>query len=129
MIQPSYFKKRAVILSIAIATALAAPAAQASQPRTRVVGCKAESCLVVSGKRADAQAEISINGHAVAVQGHRNWRVRVPIKTIRDWSAPLARSIVVAVGSGSQRREFDTRLPIGLLGQPQDLAFLEISLK
>jgi hypothetical protein len=94
-----------------------------------VVGCKAESCLVVTGRRPNAAAPISINGHEVAAKGARKWRVRVPVEMIRAWSAPLARSITVSVAAGTERRDFDTRLPIGLLGQPENLALLEISLK
>lgn len=122
-------KHAAVILSAIAAWTGTVAASQAAEPRTRVAGCSAGSCLIVSGRRDSAIAPVSINGQAVTVEGGRNWRVRVPVETIRGWSAPLARSIIVTVGAGAERRDFDARLPIGLLGQPQDLAFLEISLK
>lgn len=129
MTGPSYLRKIPVILLAIAPGAVSTPSAQAGEPRTRVVDCKAESCLVVTGRRPNAAAPVSINGHDVAAEGARKWRVRVSVETIRAWSAPLARSITVSVATGAERRDFDTRLPIGLLGQPENLALLEISLK
>lgn len=92
---------------------------------TRVVECGAQSCLKLSGKRADAAEAITLNGHEISVQGGRNWQARVPVRTVREWSAPYARSIEVAV-AGQPR---DVALPIGLLGQPLDLAMLVVRVK
>lgn len=95
------------------------------RPSTRLVECGATSCLLVSGHREDAASPVSINGHAVAVEGARKWRARVPVETVRAWSAPYARTIAVSVAGASQ----DARLPIGLLGQVENLAMLVIRLK
>ncbi|MGN6358167.1 MAG: hypothetical protein ACTHLU_11910 [Novosphingobium sp.] len=122
-------RKLSVILPAVAAGTLAASSARASEPRTSVVKCQAESCLVVTGRRPNDEAGVSINGHEVSVEGRKKWRVLIPVETVRAWSAPLARSITVSVNTGLGSREFDTRLPIGLLGQPDNLALLEISLK
>lgn len=111
------------------AAALAASPAAASEITTRVVGCAEGSCLQVTGRRADARAAVSINGHAVTANGTRKWRVRLPIETVREWSAPLARTITVSIRNGGNQSDFETRLPIGLLGQKEDLAFLVVSIK
>lgn len=84
---------------------------------------------MITGHRPEASAKVSINGHAVAAEGGRNWRIRVPVETIRAWSAPLARTIAVSIDFGADRRDFTTPLPIGLLGQPEALALLEIRIK
>lgn len=92
---------------------------------TRVVACGAQSCLKLSGKRADVADAITLNGHGISVEGGRNWQVRVPVRTVREWSAPYARSIEVAVAGQSR----EVPLPIGLLGQPLDLAMLVVRVK
>ncbi len=111
--------------------ALASPATAATELRTRVVGCGADSCLLVSGTRADAGSAVSINGHPVAVEGGRSWRVRVPVGTIRAWSPPLARTIAVGLSDDGTRAETVSlaRLPIGLLGHADQLASLVVRVK
>lgn len=116
-------RRNMLIAGTVLAATLAMPAA--AKTRTRVVDCKAGSCLLVTGQRASDSAAVRINGRAVAAQGQRNWRVSVPIDTLRNWSEPYARTITVAV-AGS---ETQAALPIGLLGHSQDLAFLTITLK
>lgn len=112
-----------LILAAALVAACATPAA--AETRTRLVDCEAGSCLLVTGHRADAALAVSINGHAVAVQGARKWRVSVPVETLREWSAPLARSITIAVAG----YETQAALPIGLFGHAENLAFLTISVE
>lgn len=106
-----------------------APGAMAApEPATRLVECGRESCLVVSGHRADPQAKVLINGRSVAVEGGRAWKVRLPLGTVRDWSAPMARTIDVTVLASPKMKE-DTKqadLPIGLLGHVTDLAYLVV---
>lgn len=111
------------------AAALAASPATAGEITTRVVGCTEGSCLEVTGRRADAGAAVSINGHAVTADGARKWRVRLPVETVREWSAPLARTITVSIRNGGNQSDFEARLPIGLLGQKENLAFLVVSVK
>ena len=110
-------------LTATIAAALATPAT--AETRTRLVDCESGSCLLVTGYRASSTSVVTINGHDVAVQGARKWRVSLPIQTVRQWSAPYARKIMVAVDDG----HFQAALPIGLLGHVEDLAFLTVHAK
>ena len=112
-------------VALAGAAAVATPALAAPKLKTRVVECGAESCLVVSGRRDHAASPVSINGHLVAVSGGRKWRARVPVETVRTWSAPYARSITVSVAGTAE----EARLPIGLLGHAEELAVLVVSAK
>jgi len=113
------------------ALALAVPAHAADKPKARLVSCDAGSCLLVKGRRDSAAALVMINGHAVSVEGGRRWRAIVPVDTLRDWAAPKARTITVAVADAeaASGAVSEVRLPIGLLGQPEDLAFLVIRAK
>lgn len=113
----------AMIFGVLFAAAIAAPAA-AADVRTRLVDCKAGSCLLVTGDRADAGSTVRINGHDVVARGARKWRVSVPVDTVRAWSVPYARTITVSI-AGSH---IQATLPIGLLGH-QDLAFLAVYAK
>jgi hypothetical protein len=116
--------------AVALASAvLAVSPAAAGEITTRVVGCAEGSCLLVTGHRASAEAAVSINGRAVNTQGARKWRARVPIETLREWSVPQARTIAVSVMDRGFQRDSEARLPIGLLGHAEDLAFLVISVK
>ncbi len=116
---------RKAALGACLITGLSAPALAERAPVTRLVACGTESCLLISGQRADAAASILVNGHAVATQGARHWRVRVPVSTVRAWSAPLARSISVTVAD----TEFEASLPVGMLGRSRDLAMLVVRVK
>jgi hypothetical protein len=67
----------------------------------------------------------------VQVDGSRRWRVRLPVETVRQWSALYARTIQVTMldpKSGSENTTM-ARLPIGLLGHVTDLAMLEVSVR
>lgn len=116
---------RTAALAMLIAGAAAAPVMAQGTASTRLVECGEQSCLLVTGRRADASVPVSLNGHAVTVQGTRKWRVRVPVSTIRGWSQPNARTISVAVAGTAQ----DARLPIGMLGHDQNLAMLVVRVK
>jgi len=113
----------ALVLGAILATAFATPAV--AETRTRLVDCEIGSCLLVTGHRADPASAVRINGHAVAARGARKWRVMVPVETLRQWSAPRARTITVSVAD-SQTQAI---LPIGLLGHVENLSFLTISVK
>lgn len=123
------FSLRTLVLGSLAPAAFAAAPAAASEIATRVVGCAEGSCLLVTGHRASAKAAVSINGRAVNTQGSRKWRARVPVETLREWSAPLARTITVSVMDRGIQRDSEARLPIGLLGHAEDLAFLVVSVK
>jgi hypothetical protein len=123
--------KQALVLGAIFAAAFASPASAADEPRTRLVDCEAGSCLLVTGRRADAESAVSINGHAVPVEGKRNWRARVPVDTVRRWAAPFARTITVSVTDARTRAKetAEADLPIGLLGHRENLAALVVSVK
>lgn len=123
--------RKAVITTAAALTAcLTSTAFAASTPSTRLVSCGAESCLLVNGQRNSATSEVRINGHRVDVQGDRNWRVRLPVATVRDWSVPFARKLEVSTHDvvAGQSGSYHAILPIGLLGHVPDLASLVITL-
>lgn len=113
------------MVGMALATGIVAPAAAAPGPRTRLVEYRSESCLLISGSRDDVASSVSINGHAVPVEGRRKWRVRLPVDTVRAWSAPSARTITVSVAGAIDEAD----LPIGLLGHANDLAMLVVRAK
>ena len=79
----------------------------------------------MTGQRADRTAPVAINGHEVPVSGGRKWQARLPIETVRAWSAPLARKITIQVAGV----ETKAVLPIGLLGHTPDLAYLTVTAK
>ncbi len=123
-------KAKALGLGLMLAAAGAAPASAASEPKTRLVSCEAGSCLLVTGHRADPASAVLINGHAVQVEGARHWKARLPVETVRLWSAPQARSITVSVVDQARGSAASTAiLPIGLLGHAEDLAMLVIRVK
>lgn len=131
MPSPAICTKAICGIGAAIALGVTAPALAANAPSTKIVACDGGSCLVVSGTREGRSEAVSINGHAVAVQGGRKWKVRLPVATIRDWSPRFARSIEVTTRDASSGRlaTSEARLPIGLLGGTTDLALLEIRVK
>ena len=127
---PSYSRARisglAAILAAGLAAGFSAPACAATEPRTRVVACETGSCLLVTGRRTNTASMVSINGRTVSAEGARKWRVLVPVDTVRKWSAPFARTIVVSVVDAGTRTDAtaEVDLPIGLLGQVEDLTLV-----
>lgn len=120
---------RGLALTCAVAIAnIAAPASAASEPRTRLVRCGEESCLQVSGYRDNPAATVSLNGEPVAVEGKRNWQVRLPLSAVRQLAYPNAQSIEVSLVNPltMQETSADASLPIGLLGDISQLAFVEV---
>ena len=132
---PSYSRARilglAAIPVAGLVAGFSSPAYAATEPRTHVVACEAGSCLLVTGYRANAASAVSINGRAVPANGARKWRVSVPVATVRAWSAPFARTITVSVVDAETRSDAtaEVDLPIGLLGQIENLASLVVSAK
>lgn len=112
-------------LALLAALLVATPALAAPTPATRLVNCGADSCLLVTGQRDDTAAPVSINGHAVRVQGARKWRAVVPVDTLRAWSEPYARTITVSVAASDEEAD----LPIGMLGHAENLAMLVVRVK
>lgn len=101
-----------------IALTAALPVHAAVAPHTHLVSCPAGACLVVSGQRGSSAAAVRINGHPVEVDGQRHWQARLALATLREWSQPQARTIVVATldPATGQATEDEADLPIGLLG-------------
>ena len=122
---------KALGLGILLAAAIASPASAADEPETRLVSCDRGTCLLVTGRRGDAAWTVTINGHAVPVEGARKWRASLPVETVRQWSAPYARNITVSILDDQTRENAsgEARLPIGLLGHNADLAMLVVSVK
>jgi len=114
-------------LSAAIVLTGLSSTVEAAEPTSRLVSCGTESCLLVTGHRSDTASPVSINDHRVAVEGGRSWRVRLPLDTVRTWSAPHARHVAVSVERPDGNVETaDASLPIGLLGHVTDLAALVV---
>ncbi|CDO35148.1 hypothetical protein [Novosphingobium sp. KN65.2] len=115
--------RNALALTAILAAGISTPVL--AEPQTRLVDCEAGSCLLVTGRRGDAGSVVRINGHAVAAQGGRQWRVSLPVETLRDWSAPYARTITVSVADMPSQ----ATLPIGLLGHVNNLDHLVVRMK
>jgi hypothetical protein len=118
---PPPIRIRILALAAVAALSCTSPALAGSEPSTRLVSCRSGSCLVVSGHRDSPSAAVLINGHAVAVEGARRWRISLPVETIRAWSEPLARSIEVATidATTQDKTAAEADLPIGLLGHAE----------
>lgn len=113
----------AALAATCASTGIAAPA-----PKTRLVSCGSESCLLVTGRRKSADSRVSINNRLVTVEGGRAWHIRVPLVAVRELTSPYARSIEVTVAQTNGHEEWseDASLPIGLLGH-KNLATLVVS--
>lgn len=111
-------------LGAVLSIALTSPAVAANKPITRLVNCGSQSCLMVSGQREDMSSSVRINGHEVAAKGKHRWRVRVPVQTVSNWSAPFARTVSVSVDGATHH----AKLPVGMMGHA-DLAMLIVRVK
>ena len=105
--------------------ASATPAIAASESRTRLVECRTGDCLLVTGRRDDRNAVVAINGRTVPVEGALRWEIRLPVDTLRAWSAPDARTVTISVDGV----ESEARLPTGMFVQPEQLTMLVIRVK
>lgn len=119
----------ALAFALASAPHVASAALAGTEPSTRLVRCETGNCLQVSGQRDSSDSEVRISGHRIAVQGKRNWKARLPMEAVREWSAPFARTIEVSLHDPRTQRVSFARadLPIGLMGHT-DLASLVVSL-
>lgn len=121
--------KPGLLLAIALASgSIASPALAGREASTKLVNCGKDACLQVSGYRANPNSTVHINGNAVSVQGEHSWRVQLPLETVREWSAPFARTIEISVQGRQAESDasISAALPIGLLGGTTDLETLEI---
>ena len=117
-----------VLATIAAAT-LSSTAMAEPIPKTRLVSCGDESCLLITGQRENMKSLVSINGHPVAVRGGRAWQARLPLNAVRALAAPYARSVAVSVvqPDGITESNSEASLPIGLLGHVPNLATLIVT--
>ena len=113
---------------VLMALAVASLSVQAQSSTVKLVKCGAGDCLLVHGHRNSNEAMVRVNDRAVEAKGGRSWRVRLPVETVRDWSAPFARTLSISVvgPAGSVERTEAVRLPVGLLGQNLELASLVV---
>ena len=128
---PMRFARTTAVGAVAAATLIGSAAGAAPRPMrvsTALHRCGTETCLMVSGHRADADAPVRIAGHAVIASGGRNWRAIVPLGDVRVWSATAARWIAVEV-VGAAGGTGEAALPIGLLGHVTELASLDVSVR
>lgn len=97
-----------------------------AEPQARLVHCGQETCLRLSGQRAQATGAIWIEGHELAVEGGRRWRATVPMATAREWGTPSGGSLTLAVVDtpGKIERLESVALPPGALGRQVELATL-----
>lgn len=123
--------KMAFALAALACAGVASPAMAASEPVTKLVRCGAKSCLRISGQRHDTTAVVRINDHAVAVQGTQGWQVHLPVETVRQWSAPFARTIEVALVEPATQRQTIAHvdLPIGMLGVETGMDLVMVSVR
>jgi hypothetical protein len=119
---------RNATVGIALVAAVAATPALAHPATARLVSCDAGSCVLVRGHRAVSDAEVRINDRVVDAEGGRSWRVSLPVATVQEWSAPLARTLRVSVSDRAESavQTEAVRLPVGLLGHDQELAYLVV---
>lgn len=121
---------RLPLLALMAASAIVPVSVSAAErdraPQTKLERCGEQTCLRVSGRRADRSAPVLIEQHEVAVSGGKRWHVSLPLQTVRGWSAPAARTIAVEV-AGNDRQQTQAVLPIGVFGNTSKLAFLSVS--
>lgn len=116
----------AASLGLAAATLPAGPAWAGD---SRLVHCGAETCLQLSGRRADPAVAVRVAGRELAVTGGRAWRATVPLSTARDW--PVAAGGTLRLTLADPRSGVETAdavvVPPGALGRRVELASLTVS--
>ena len=117
------------LIGATIIASSASPTLAAVEPSSRLVHCGEESCVQISGHRDDPAVVVSVNGHAVSVEGDQRWKARLPVHVVREWSAGSAQTIQVALHDPETRNATvaSVDLPIGLLGRMTDLSAMVIS--
>lgn len=104
------------------------PAQAEHRNQARLVRCDGGDCLLLSGTRSSPDALVRVNGHAVGVEGGRGWKTLLPVRDVRAWSLPGARSIFVTTHDPGKEvdMKYQFTLPIGMLGNITELAYLVI---
>lgn len=120
------------LLSAGVAATLvtALPAVAADRPidqEARLVERNGTTFVRFSGRGAAAATRVTVEGRPVAVEGRRRWRADLPLASLKSWAVPYARTVSVTAETADGSTTRDARLPVGLLGQPAELASLEIT--
>jgi hypothetical protein len=118
---------RAILLTTILALA-PSPALAAGSPRATLVHCGADTCLRLSGHRDRATVAVRIDGHTLAVEGARAWRITVPLSTARSWRIAHGDTLAVTLADDDTGTELieTAILPPGALGSRLELASLEV---
>lgn len=111
-----------------VALTMATPAHANDVPEAQLVHCGADTCLRIHGHRPAAAVEVRIGGHALAVEGGRDWRVTMPLTTARAWFTASGEILPLTLFDARHQSEktVDLILPPGALGRRVELASLVI---
>ena len=115
----------ALVLGLAVASV---PAGMADAAQARLTRCGADTCLLLSGRRAGRAVVVGIAGHDLAVVGDHAWHMSVPLSTARDWPGAqvgMLRLTLTDPASGTQTADA-AALPPGALGRRIELATLVV---
>jgi hypothetical protein len=114
-----------VFLGLAIA---AAPASLVAAPQARLVHCGDQTCLRISGHRADASVIVRAAGHNLAVEGDHSWRTTVPLSTASAWANVSGGTLMLTFADTRTGTETvdAVALPPGALGKRVTLATLVV---
>ena len=118
---------RATGLVVAV-LAMASPACATRAPEARLVHCGEQTCLRLSGHRAQPTVAIRVAGQDLAVEGGRAWRVTVPLATARAWAtmSGSSLSLTMADPEGGAETTQAVSLPPGALGRRIELSALVV---
>ncbi len=114
--------------ALAGACIAAAGATPAFATEARLVHCGTDTCLRLSGRRADPAVAIQVAERDLQVLGGRRWRIDVPLAAARLWQG-VARdrlTITLADARTGSRRSETALLPPGALAGRIELAELVI---
>lgn len=113
---------------LAGACIVAGSATPALATEARLVHCGTDTCLRLSGRRADPAVAVRIAERTLPVEGRRRWRIDVPLAAARLWQG-VGRdrlTVILADARTGSRRSETALLPPGALAGRIDLAELVI---
>jgi hypothetical protein len=120
-------RRLVTVSSVPVLLAAGAAEARDGGRDARLRTCGGDTCVVLSGVRADPADVVMVAGHLVVAKGGRRFEVAVPVDAVRAWSAPFARTVAVTtIDRAGEATMREVRLPIGLLGHVTELALLEV---
>lgn len=107
---------------------VALPGLAAAEPSARLVHCGSDTCLRLSGNRADPAATVRIAGRVIPVEGAKAWRATLPLTAARDIVDRSGQTMTITLTdprTGIEQSEA-AMLPPGALGKPVELASLTV---